>query len=146
MSVLPKPKIDRIEQLEAMFRKFIWDTGKSLISFRDLEKYIPEGGLKLTNIFSLNNALKPSWIKNVMNKSGAWQSSFENLIGIDRTKVWELDTLSLKHLSSTLNNQFGEEVLHSWCSYKSCFVRTIDVRTFPIWNTFFTVSQNLILL
>ena len=119
MSVLPKPKIDRIEQLEAMFRKFIWDTGKSLISFRDLEKYIPEGGLKLTNIFSLNNALKPSWIKKVMNKSGAWQSSFENLIGIDRTKVWELDTLSLKHLSSTLNNQFWEEVLHSWCSYKS---------------------------
>ena len=81
-----------------------------------------------------------------MNKAGAWQSNFENLIGIDRNKVWELDILSLKHLSSTLNNQSWEEVLLGWCSYKSCFVNTIDVRTFPILNTFFTVSQNLILL
>ena len=148
-SVLPKPKTDMVEQLEAMFRKFIWGTGKPRISLRDLEKDIPEGGgggLKLTNIVSLNNALKLSWIKRVMNKAGAWQSNFENLIVIDKNKVWELDMLSLKHLSSTLNNQSWEEVLLGWCSYKSCFVNTIDVRTFPILNTFFMVSQNLILL
>ena len=141
MSVLPKPKTDMVERSEAMFRKFIWGTGKPWISLRDLEKDIPEGGLKLTNIVSLNNALKLSWIKRVMNKPGAWQSNFENL-RIDRNKVWELDILSLKHLSSTLNNQFWEEVLLGWCS----FVNTLDVRTFPIWNTFFMVSRNLILL
>ena len=146
MSVLAKPKTDMLERLEGMFRKFIWGTGKPRISLRDLEKDIPERGLKLTNIASLNNALKLSWIKRVMNKPRAWQSNFENVIGIDRNKVWELDILSLKHLSGTLNNQFWEEVLLCWCSYKSCFVNTIDVRTFPIWNTFFTVSENLILL
>ena len=43
-SVLPKPKTDMVEQLEAMFRKFIWGTGKPRISLRDLEKDIPEGG------------------------------------------------------------------------------------------------------
>ena len=72
ISVLPKPKTDMVEQLEAMFRKFIWGTGKPQISLGDLEKDIPEGGLiKLTNIVSLNNALKLSWIKRVMNKPGA---------------------------------------------------------------------------
>ena len=117
MSVLSKPKTDMGERLEAMFRKFIWGTGKPRISLRDLEKDILEGGLKLTNIVSLNNALKLSWIKRVMHKPGAWQSNFENLIGIDRNKVWELDILSLKHFNSTLNNQFWEEVLLGWCSY-----------------------------
>ena len=72
-----------VERLEAMFRKFIWGTGKPRISLRDLEKDIL-GGLKLTYIVSLYNALKLSWIKRVMNKPGAWQSNFENFIGIDR--------------------------------------------------------------
>ena len=84
MSVLPKPKTDTVERSEAMFRKFIWGTGKPQISLRDLEKDITEGGLKLTNIVSLNNALKLCWIKRVMNKPGTWQTNFENLIGIEK--------------------------------------------------------------
>ena len=146
MSVLPKPNPAMIKRLETMFRRFIWGTGKPRLSLRDLEKDISGGGLKLPNIDNLNNALKLCWIKRVIDKTGAWQSNFETLVGAEKSKVWDLDLSSLMHLSSSMTNPFWKEVLCAWHKYKSCFIHHIDVRTYPIWNTVFMVNQNLISL
>ena len=47
LSVLPWPGSHFIQTVEDMFRKFIWNNGKACISLSQLQKDIPDGGLKL---------------------------------------------------------------------------------------------------
>ena len=49
LSVLPKPPHKVFNQIENMFRKFIWQSSKSRIAVTELQKDIPNGGLRLTN-------------------------------------------------------------------------------------------------
>ena len=58
MSVLPKPSEEILNLLHKLFRKFIWGTSKPRMTLSQLEQDFVEGGLKLTNLFCLNDALK----------------------------------------------------------------------------------------
>ena len=50
LSVLPKPPHKVFDQIENMFRKFIWQSPKSRIAVTELQRDIPDGGLRLTNL------------------------------------------------------------------------------------------------
>ena len=63
MSVLPKLSEEMLNLLHKLFRKFIWGTSKPRMTLSQLEQDFVEGGLKLTNLFCLNDALKLAWIK-----------------------------------------------------------------------------------
>ena len=49
LSVLPKPPHNVLDQIENMFRKFIWQSSRSQIAVTELQKDISEGDLRLTN-------------------------------------------------------------------------------------------------
>ena len=58
LSVLPWPGLHFIQTVEDMFHKLIWNNGKARISLSQLQKDIPDGGLKLTDLVTFNCALK----------------------------------------------------------------------------------------
>ena len=62
MKVLPSPSKGIIDRLNKLVKSFIWKDGKPRIILSQLEQDISNGGLRLTNISFLNNALKISWI------------------------------------------------------------------------------------
>ena len=95
MSVLPKPSEEILNLLHKLFRKFIWGTSKPRMTLSQLEQDFVEGGLKLTNLFCLNDALKLAWIKRTFIKCGDWQTIFEKLSDMDKNQIWELDCYSL---------------------------------------------------
>ena len=90
LSVLPWPGSHFIQTVEDMFRRFIWNNGKARISLIQLQKDIPEGGFKLTDLVTFNLALKISWIKRLIKGIGNWQDIFEFTTGLNKTLVWDL--------------------------------------------------------
>ena len=127
-----------------MFRKFIWNNGKARISLSQLQKDIPDWGLKLTDLVTFNFALKISWIKKLIKGIGNWQYIFEFTTGLNKTLVWDLDCLSLKKISENIKNQFWKEIVVAWKKYKHIYMKDIDVRSYPVWDTYFITNSNLL--
>ena len=75
-TVLPHPCKDFIATLKRMFNQFLWEN-KERIASEQLELYIHEGGLKLTDIDLFIKCLKLSWIKRLQNNINDWHFVFE---------------------------------------------------------------------
>jgi len=136
LSVLPSPNKTYLDNLEGMFRKFIWNNGKGRISYEQLCGSTEAGGLKLTNIRILIKALRISWIKRLIQGEGDWQDLFKNTITSDYNLIWELDTESMQSFSDKVSNSFWREVFVSWSSYiKDCRTQNSDCAYYPIWNS-----------
>ena len=109
-----------------------------------LEKDIPEGGLKLTNLRTFDRALKLSWIKRLVSNYGSWQCLFEISSGLNRKYTWELDKKSLENICINTENKFWKGVFSAWIHYKNCFTLEIDPRTYPIFGSYFLTNFNIL--
>ena len=75
---------------------------------------------------------------------GNWQDIFEFTTGLNKTLVWDLDCLSLEKTSENIKNRFWKEVLVAWMKYKQIYMKDIDVRSYPVWDTYFITNSNLL--
>ena len=106
MKVLPSPNKGIIDRLNKLFKSFIWKEDKPRIILSQLEQDISNGGLRLTNISFLNNALKISWIPDVIKGNKSLGYIFQNIVNCDKHSIWFLDTCSLQKFLSRVNNSF----------------------------------------
>ena len=143
LTVLPGPSFDFIHKVENLFRNFIWNSGKPRITLSKLAKDIPDGGLKLTDLTFFNYALKISWVKRLVKGTGNWQYLFELATGLNKRSVWDLDVVSLEKVSQNIQNNFWKEVFKAWTKYKKIYSEEIDVRSYPIWDSYFISNPNL---
>ena len=143
-TVLPTPEREIFNVLEKRFSDFLWNGNRVKIHTKQLEKTIENGGLKLTNLIDFNKALKLSWVKRILNTSGGWQDMFEEVVGLNRKTVWELDTQSLNECQSLCKNPFWKDVLAIWSEFKELHTENVDSRCYPIWGSFFMKNVNLI--
>ena len=143
LSVLPSPTSNMFHHLEKLFRSFIWSNKTPKISMTELYKRVSKGGLRLTNLKCFNNALKLSWIKRFLIKDQQWQSLFEKTVGLNKLDFINLDLTSLVCKINEIKNQFWKDTFNAWFLYKSHYVKEIDVRTYPLWNSF-VVNKNLL--
>ena len=107
MKVLPSPSKETINRLNKLFKSFIWKEGTPRIILSQLEQVISNGRLRLTNISFLNNALKISWIPDVIKGNKSLGYIFQNIVNYDKHSVWFLITCSLQKFLSRVNNSFG---------------------------------------
>ena len=56
-----------------------------------------------------------------------------------------LDLLSLHNMKRQVKNLFWKEVFLAWIRYKEISIDEIDVKTFPIWNSYFLQNNNIIM-
>ena len=61
---------------------------------------------------------------------------FEHNIG-NKKVVWLLDVVSLNKLKDSVQNDFWRDVFKFWITYKEKFSNEINVRTYPIQNSYF---------
>ena len=102
LTVLPSPCESLFFQLDKL------GDGSTKIKSAKMEKYIPGGGLKLTNIRFLHYGLKLSWIKRLISTDGSWQSLFMHIFNINKYRFWELDIQSITHYFSPGYKSFLE--------------------------------------
>jgi len=146
IQVLPMPNKKYIDQMNALIRNFLWKNGKSRIALKLLCKRYEEGGLAVTDISILNDAVKISWIKRL--RMSGLDEGFHSLFAVNLPHlhdiVWNMDDDSLKDIVKHLENPFWREVISAWIKYcKTCKLQERDVLTYPIWGTFIT-NQNIL--
>ena len=76
LQVLHVPGKKYIDKVNKLVRDFVWNNGKARISLKQLTKSYEEGGLRLTDLSTMNNAIKISWIKRLCMSEGGFQSIF----------------------------------------------------------------------
>jgi len=136
MQVLPQPCKKHIEYINSLVRNFIWNGKKARISLRQLMLDYEDGGLKLTDIVSLNTAIKISWIKRLCTTEGGFQDLFECTISDMKEHVWYLDQTSMAKQVKNTTNPFWKEVFNAWLKY--CKDKDRDVESYPLWNSYLT--------
>ena len=99
--------VKRVDQGE--FRDFIWNNGKAKIVLKQLAKSYEEGGLKLTDLSTMNNAIKISWIKWLCVSKGGFQSIFSYSISDPKEHVCSLDDESFKMIKKEVKTPFWNE-------------------------------------
>ena len=45
---------------------------------------------------------------------------------------------------SKIKNVFWKDVFKAWQSYKTSFEKEINIRTYPLWDTYFLTNTNII--
>ena len=109
-----------------------------------MEQDISKGGLRLTNISILNKALKISWIPDIIKGVGNLGNMFQNIVNYNKNYIWFMDTCSLQTFCSKIKNVFWKDVFKAWQSYKTSFEKEINIRTYPLWDTYFLTNTNII--
>ncbi len=144
LSVLPAPPEKYIEKLESVFKKFLWNNKRSRISYEQMCKKKEKGGLNLTHVKTLIQALKISWIQRLLQGKGGWQDLFAQVITKDYEQIWELDTESLVEFGMKITNKFWKEVFISWKEYRVVKDKIEEFIYFPIWNTSFCKVKGIL--
>ena len=136
LQVLPLPGKKYTEQINRIIRNFIWKNGMARISSQQLSKGYENGGLKLTDISTLDCAVKISWIKRLCTSAGGFQTLFTNSISDLKDLVWSLDAVSFSSLMRDVKNPFWIEVMKSWLKYKKGDHKEDEVLGYLLWNSY----------
>ena len=142
MKVLPSPSKDICYRLTRLFKAFIWNKNKPSIILSQLEQDISKGGLRLTNISLLNKALKISWIPDIIKEVGNLGYIFQNIVNYN--KLMNTCSLQTFHSKIKIKNTFWKDVFKAWQSDKTIFEKEINIRTYPLWDTYFLTNTNII--
>jgi hypothetical protein len=142
LSILPVNENSVVKEAEKLIKEFIWNGKKPKTTYVSLAQTYEDGGLKLTHLPSLINALRITWVKRLMTTSGSWQSLAQHILGVqDTSLIWNLDPISLKNMSLKVTNPFWSEVLKAWRLYK--LKNSESIIHLSLWNTHFETSENL---
>ena len=138
---LPEPSPRILNELNILFRTFIWHGKTPKVNKHLIIQDFTNGGLKMVDIQAQIHALKISWIKRLLTTDGDWQELFKT--EHSEFPLWELDKRSLLTYSKSIHNQFWREVCRDWASLIDFPSTTSDFLATPIWNTFFITNCNL---
>ena len=143
LQVLPSPSSKVVDELRHIMRVFLWKGGKPRLASKNLANTYEEGGLKLTDIQTFDDAIKISWIKRLVCTDGGWQSLFTECLYQDKKLIWDIDEMSLNKVIKDTKNPFWRDVFKAW---KKLYYedKNRDCRKYPIWNSFFVTNPNLL--
>jgi hypothetical protein len=144
LSILANDSNTLINDIQKIIAKFVWNNGSSKIAMLQLAQQYENGGLKLTHIPSLLQALRISWVARINGSTGQWQDVAKVILKEDNLElIWNLDEYSLKLLCKKIENPFWREVLQAWRLYKTCS-RNESTLNLSLWNTYFIKNENLL--
>ena len=117
MSVLPKPSVRRIKELETIMFNFIW--GKSdKIKRTTMKNVKTEGGLQVPDVGAQADSLKICWVKKVLDPrcKSPWKEVVHDKLFISTNlTIFHCDG-DRKGVQNRLKNTFWEEVAGAWHS------------------------------
>ena len=107
---LPSPNDDLVEELNALFRDFLW-AGKPPKYRREiLEAEIKDGGLKLHNVKLFESALKLGWLKRYLRSTSKW-TTFPKDFELDGVFMYGPDYID--RIEAMVTYPFWIDVLNS---------------------------------
>ena len=116
LTSLPNLPQTKINDLNSLFYKFIWNGKSDKIKRSTLIGDIYQGGLKMIDLQSFNIYLKVGWIKRLFsNLDGDWQKVLLfNLQSYGGERILTFQKEKLKEVAMKLTNPFWKDVLSSY--------------------------------
>ena len=143
LSVLPEPDQSFYQKINNLFKMFIWNRGRVMVSLDQMSHSIENGGLKMTKLDIIAKALKINWVKRMYLKTGNWHLLVADILNENsHDQIWELDHISLVDYSKRLTNPFWKDVLYSWSRYVRCINEEVPYYRRPIWHSYFIKNPN----
>jgi hypothetical protein len=112
LTSLPNLPQTKINDLNSLFYKFIWNGKSDRIKRSTLIGDIYQGGLKMIDLQSFNIYLKVGWIKRLFsNLDGDWQKVLLfNLQSYGGERILTFQKEKLKEVAMKLTNPFWKDV------------------------------------
>ena len=131
-TVLPKPHMTDIKQINSIFYKFVWHDKPEKIKRNIINKSYKEGGLKMIDLESFIDALQLSWVKRYFLDTGSqWSILTDYNIG-RWSKFMEMGSLWHLKLKEKVTNVFYLDILTNWHKFWQ-LMSYRDPLSMPLW-------------
>ena len=129
---LPSPNLRTFEELENLFKKFIWNQKTPKFRKEIMENLKDLGGLKMTNIRIFDAALKISWLKRIVSQTGGW-AEFPHQFHIQNIIAYGDQYPSM--ILNSIKNKFWSDMVKSAERLMNNFtIRNVThVHLMPLW-------------
>ena len=139
---LPSPTEELFEELNTLFKGFLWSGKSPKYRHEILEAETKDGGLKLHNIKLFDNALKLGWLKRYIRSNSKW-TVFPNDFELEGVFIYGPDYLERN--DAMISNPFWINVIDSLKLLWNCnfaLERSVILET-PLWlNPIFKLQIN----
>lgn len=145
-SVLPSPNNSVVKKMNEMFTEFIWNSKTGKVNRNLLAQDKLTGGLKLTHIATLIEALKIKWVKDILEQKEGWADIFKHCAGSQYNDgMWQLDEKSLIILKKKVSNfnPFWADMIGAWAKLVKAFNNPEDVINYSFENAWYITNKNL---
>ena len=128
---LPSPTTDTFNLLDKLFKEFLWRGKPPKFRKEILESAYNLGGLKLTDLRTLDKSLKISWLKRLKNPTDGWEE-FPRVLNIHKIIIYG-DKYPC-NIIDKINNQFWKDVVQSCILFQQKIKNNITwPQNIPIW-------------
>ena len=129
---LPSPNQKTFEELENIFKRFVWNYKNPKFRKEITENLKDLGGLKMSNLETFDAALKISWLKRIISQTLGW-AEFPNQLNIHKIILY--GNLYPKVILKTIENQFWKDMVRSVIRLTSNFKirNTTQLHLMPLW-------------
>ena len=114
---LPTPEKYEFDRLKKLTKKFIWDNNRAKIAYNTMIQPIANGGLKLADLETQNDAIKCTWVTKSNTSTADWVRLAQEFLPMDLAEMWlcNLDPKDAKKLVK--NSLIWQSIMVSWAKY-----------------------------
>ena len=116
MSVLPKPSVMQLKEIETAIFKFIWGKGQDKIKRSVLKNELDKGGFKVPDQSIQADSLKIPWVKKFLDDENyaKWKDVAHSKVMLtENLSIFEYDT-SYEQALQFSNSEFWAETAGAW--------------------------------
>jgi len=146
LSVLPAPSRKFVKKFNAIISEFIWNTKTGKINRNLMAQDMDKGGLKVTHLETLMQALKVKWVKDVLQEKHGWVSIFTHCAGKQyNSGMWQLDELSLLRLKSKIVNinAFWADMIGAWAKLVKTAEEPKEILNYSLESAYYINNKNI---
>ena len=116
MTTMLNLSVDQIKLVKKIFAEFLWNGKKAKIALYTLKQSKDQGGLKLIDLESKQDAIQISWVFRSQDSNLLRKSAESSLCPITGPMIWRCN-LHQRHIKQIVQDSesFWSQVLSSWC-------------------------------
>ena len=145
-TVLPKPNLKWIKELESIFYKFIWQNKPEKISRKLLTQNYSNGGFRMVNISHFIKSLKVTWLRRLLSSECTWKKVFCHINNCDIKHICQFGSEYTNKKAKELTNPFWKEFFISITEFHDITQKhNNNLLEYPLWyNPNITIDNKTI--
>jgi len=136
MTVLPSPKEEFWKEVETELYHFLADSKTEKIKRTTLIGQYEQGGFRMVDVRSQDQAIKTSWVVRLINNAGIWRErALEQIPLLDHRYFLRCNLAPFDIPSSMIKDPIWKDIWTNWCKYnfKEDIQSLEEIYNQPLW-------------